>query len=76
MLALRACRCDRVNDFPPPSPRAVRGARLALEAATVVAGIAAAFAIRQHFTSALVTIAIVAAIAATAFIILLREFPR
>ncbi|WP_267388714.1 hypothetical protein [Sphingomonas sp. GC_Shp_3] len=65
-----------MNDFPPPSPRAVRVAWIALDVATVVAGIAAASAFSRHFASALVTITILVAIAVTAFIIPLREFAR
>ncbi|WP_242148881.1 hypothetical protein [Sphingomonas sp. BAUL-RG-20F-R05-02] len=65
-----------MNDFPPASPRFVRLAWIALDVATVVAGIAAAFAFSRHFASALVTITILIAITVTAFIILLREFTR
>jgi len=65
-----------VNDFPPPSPRAVRGARLALDVATCLAGVAIAFALSRHLTPALVALTIVVVIAVTAFIILLREFAR
>jgi len=65
-----------VNDLPPPSARAVRAARLALDVATGLAGVALAFALSRHLTPALVALTIVVVIAVTAFIIVLREFAR
>jgi len=65
-----------VNDLPPPSPRAVRRARVALDIATVAAGIAAAFALSRHPTPALVILAIVVVFAVTVFVVLMREISR
>lgn len=76
LLLLRNAERGAVNDLPPPSTRAVLGARVALDFATGLAGVALAFALSRHLTPALVALTIVVVIAVTAFIILLREFPR
>ena len=65
-----------MNELPPPSARAVRRARVALDIVTVVAGVAAAFALSRHLTPALVILAIVVVVAATASVVLMREISR
>ncbi|AOH85754.1 hypothetical protein AWL63_19185 [Sphingomonas panacis] len=65
-----------MNDLPPPSPRAVRRARIAIDVAIIVAGVAVAFALTRHPAPALVTLAVALLVAVTAFVVIMREFSR
>jgi hypothetical protein len=65
-----------MNELPPPSPRALKRARIAIDIAIVLAGLGTAFAASRHSAPALVTIAVALFVAVTAFVVITRGTSR